>query len=52
MDKLISKIVALGVPGLVQLIVMGVSGWTGTAALTAALATLGGPKIKNILSFG
>lgn len=43
MDKLVSKIAALGVPGLVLLVVMSVTGFAGAAALTAALAALGGP---------
>ena len=42
-DKVVSKIVALGVPGLVLVGVISVSGLTGAAALVAALATLGGP---------
>jgi len=43
MDKLVSKIAALGVPGLILLVAMSVSGFAGAAALTAALAALGGP---------
>jgi|TARA_B100002003_G_scaffold27503_1_gene22851 hypothetical protein len=43
LDKLVDKIVALGVPGLVLLIAMSASGWAGAAALTTALAFLGGP---------
>ena len=43
MDKLVDKIAALGVPGLVLLVAMGVSGWAGAAAITTALAMLGGP---------
>ncbi len=43
MDQLVDKIAALGVPGLVLLVAMGVTGWTGAAALTTALALLGGP---------
>jgi hypothetical protein len=43
MDTLIKTIVAHGIPGLVLVIIMGVVGWTGAAAITAALATLGGP---------
>ena len=43
MDKIVSKIVALGVPGLVLLVAMAVSGWVGAAAITTALAMLGGP---------
>ena len=41
MDKIISKIVALGVPGLILLIAIHVSGYAGAAAITAALATIG-----------
>lgn len=36
-------ITGLGVPGLVLLVAMSISGWTGAAAITTALATLGGP---------
>ncbi|NJL83334.1 MAG: hypothetical protein HC890_10995 [Chloroflexaceae bacterium] len=43
MDKIVNKLAALGVPGLVLLVAMAVTGWTGAAAITAALALLGGP---------
>ncbi|UIE37345.1 hypothetical protein [Leptodesmis sichuanensis] len=43
MDQLVDKIAALGVPGLVLLVAMAVTGWAGAAALTTALAVLGGP---------
>ena len=43
MDELVSKIAGLGVAGLVLVIVMGITGFAGAAALTTALATLGGP---------
>ena len=43
MDQVVDKIAALGVPGLVLLVAMAVTGWAGAAALTAALAVLGGP---------
>lgn len=43
LDKVVSKIAALGVPGLVLVVAMGVSGWVGGAAVVAALAMLGGP---------
>lgn len=43
LDGIVSKIVGMGVPGLVLLIVMSISGYAGAAALTAALSTLGGP---------
>ncbi|ACS79495.1 hypothetical protein [Maridesulfovibrio salexigens] len=43
MDKVVDKLVGLGVPGLVLLIVMASTGLAGAAALTAALAALGGP---------
>jgi hypothetical protein len=43
MDQLVDKIAALGVPGLVLVVAMAVTGWAGAAALTAALAFLGGP---------
>jgi len=43
MDKVVEKLVALGVPGLVLLVVIGTSGLAGGAAIVAALAALGGP---------
>lgn len=43
MDKLVDKIVALGVPGLVLLVAISATGFAGAAALTTALAALGGP---------
>ena len=46
MDKVVDKIVGLGVPGLVLLIAVSISGFSGAAALTAALASLGG-TIRN-----
>jgi hypothetical protein len=42
-DRVISTIAGLGVPGLVLVIAMAVLGWSGAAALTSALAALGGP---------
>lgn len=43
MDQIVDKIAALGVPGLVLVVTMAVTGWSGAAALTTALALLGGP---------
>lgn len=43
MDKVVQKLVALGIPGLVLLVVVATSGLAGGAALVAALAFLGGP---------
>jgi hypothetical protein len=43
MDQIVDKIAALGVPGLVLLVAMAITGWSGAAAITAALAMLGGP---------
>ncbi|MPY65761.1 hypothetical protein F8S09_03490 [Deinococcus sp. SDU3-2] len=43
MDKIIDKIVGLGVPGLVLLFLVGASGFAGAAAITSSLALLGGP---------
>ena len=43
MDKIIDKIVALGVPGLILLIAISTSGLAGGAAIVAALSFLGGP---------
>ena len=43
MDKVVGVIASLGVPGLVLLVAMAVTGWAGAAAITAGLASLGGP---------
>lgn len=43
MDKIVGIIASLGIPGLVLLVAMGVSGWVGAAAITTGLASLGGP---------
>jgi hypothetical protein len=43
MDQIANKIAALGVPGLILLVVMSITGWAGAAALTTSLALLGGP---------
>ena len=43
MDKIVDKIAALGVPGLVLVVAMAATGWAGAAAITTALAALGGP---------
>ncbi len=42
-QKSIEGLVALGVPGLVLLVAVATSGFAGAAALTSALAALGGP---------
>jgi hypothetical protein len=43
MDEIIKKVAALGLPGVVLTIVMATTGFTGAAAITSALAILGGP---------
>ena len=43
MDELVKKIAALGLPGVVLIVVMATTGFTGAAAITTALAILGGP---------
>ena len=42
-DKVAEKIAALGIPGLVLIVFMTGSGFSGRAAIVVALATLGGP---------
>ncbi|MBA7654150.1 hypothetical protein ES703_62025 [subsurface metagenome] len=42
-DKLVETIAGLGVPGLVLLFAMTLTGYAGAAAITTALAALGGP---------
>lgn len=41
MEKIVSKIAALGVPGLVLLTAISATGLSGAAAITSALAALG-----------
>lgn len=43
MDRIVDKIAALGVPGLILVAAMAITGWAGAAAITAGLALLGGP---------
>lgn len=43
MDEIVKKVAALGLPGVVLVIVMATTGLTGAAAITTALAILGGP---------
>ncbi|KAF3885522.1 MULTISPECIES: hypothetical protein [Nostocales] len=43
MDEIVKKVAALGLPGIVLAIVMATTGLTGAAAITTALAILGGP---------
>lgn len=53
MDKVVSKIVGLGIPGLILLTAIGATGLTGAAALTTALAAFGpGGMIGGIISLG
>ena len=40
-DKAISKISALGVPGLVFIVAVGAVGYSGAAAITTALVAIG-----------
>ena len=41
MEKIVSKIVALGVPGLVLFVALSATGYAGAAAITTALAAIG-----------
>ena len=43
MDEIVKKVAALGLPGVILVITMAVTGLTGPAAIAAALALLGGP---------
>jgi len=43
MDELIKKVSALGIPGLVFVMVVGLCGLKGAAAITFTLALFGGP---------
>lgn len=53
MDKVVGKIAALGIPGLILLTAIGATGLAGGAAITAALAALGpGGMIGGIVTLG
>lgn len=53
MDKVVAKIAALGVPGLIFVIAMSATGLAGAAAITAALAALGpGGMVGGIAFLG
>lgn len=43
LEKVVQGMVALGIPGLILLVAVATSGFAGAAALTTALAALGGP---------
>jgi hypothetical protein len=43
MDEVVKKVAALGLPGIILVVTMAATGFTGAAAITAALAFLGGP---------
>ncbi|MFN6476458.1 hypothetical protein [Nostoc sp. DedQUE07] len=43
MDEVVKKVAALGLPGVILVITMAATGFTGAAAITTALAFLGGP---------
>ena len=43
MDEFVRKAAALGLPAIMLVIVMATTGLAGAAAITTALATLGGP---------
>ncbi|MCQ2350237.1 MAG: hypothetical protein MJZ98_07175 [Paludibacteraceae bacterium] len=51
MDKIVDKIAGFGIPGLMLLIAISMTGLSGAAAITAALALLGpGGMIGGILT--
>ena len=53
MEKIISKVAALGVPGLVLIAALSATGLSGAAALTTALCALGpGGMIGGIATLG
>lgn len=43
MDEVVKKVAALGLSGVILVMTMAATGFTGAAAITAALAFLGGP---------
>ena len=53
MDKIVSKVAALGIPGLILITTMSATGYAGAAALTAALSALGpGGMLGGIACLG
>ena len=53
MEKAVSKLAGLGVPGLILIVAISATGLTGAAAITAALAALGpGGIIGGIITLG
>ncbi|MEM1168293.1 MAG: hypothetical protein AAGJ08_04200 [Cyanobacteria bacterium P01_H01_bin.35] len=53
MDEAVRKIAGVGLPGVILLIAMATTGFTGAAAITAALAMLGpGGMIGGIVFLG
>ncbi|MCQ2288275.1 MAG: hypothetical protein MJZ74_04190 [Muribaculaceae bacterium] len=51
MDKIVDKIVGMGVPGLMFIVAMSMTGLSGAAAITAALALLGpGGMIGGVIT--
>ncbi|MGO8433483.1 hypothetical protein, partial [Rhizobium johnstonii] len=53
MYKIVSKIAALGVPGLVLTVAIGATGLAGGAAITTALAAIGpGGMIGGLVKLG
>ncbi len=43
LERVVQGLVALGIPGLILLVAVATSGFAGAAAITSALAALGGP---------
>ena len=53
MERIVSKIAALGVPGLILITAIGATGLAGGAAITTALAAIGpGGMIGGIVTLG
>lgn len=54
LDEVVQKVVALGVPGLVLVVLIGMNGYAGAVAVTVALTALGGPwgYPAGIVAFG
>lgn len=51
MDKIVSKIVGLGVPGLILLVAISIAGPAGGAAITVALSSIGpGGMVAGVIT--
>lgn len=51
MDRIVNKIAGLGVPGIMLMVAISMTGLSGAAAITAALALLGPGEMLGGIAF-